>query len=566
MTGPSEQPSIQQTYRFSHEQWLESFLRVILRASLVVGLILIIAALATNTQTILLAIYISAYIIVLVAFLAPLSYRIRAVLFLVILCIMGISGLLELGIRGDSRIFFAIFIIMTSILFGSRATRYAIAATFIAHAIVGALIFTGVYKLIESSIPTGGIDAWVMSFLTTTLMAFVVTTGQRMLVDEFYRAQDATFSTLELLTKERDTLEQRVEERTKDLGQRAVKLQAAADVGSAATRLRNLDDLLNQTTHLISERFEYYHVGIFLLDDKNEFAILRASNSEGGQRMLSRGHKLQVGQVGIVGNVTGSGIPRIALDVGQDATYFDNPDLPETRSELALPLIIGKKIIGALDVQSQQANAFTEEDITILKVLADQVAIAIDNARLFSDTQIALENTRRAYRDIARTGWNRLLEEEKATIGYISFPGTTATPVKNDPSPEAHQAITSGETIISNEGLTLNLPIKVRGEAIGVIKLDKPTTADKWSQDDLILANALVDQLGVTLESARLYGDISRRAEREQIISDITKKIGSSIQLDTILRNTVQELGHALADSEVILQIGGLVSKGNPRE
>ena len=113
------------------------------------------------------------------------------------------------------------------------------------------------------------------------------------------------------------------------------------------------------------------------MDTFGEYAILQAANSVGGQRMLERQHKLKVGQVGIVGYVTGQGKPRIALDVGADAVYFDNPDLPDTRSEMAVPLTIGEKVIGALDVQSEKQSAFNDEDIAVLTTMADQVAIAI---------------------------------------------------------------------------------------------------------------------------------------------------------------------------------------------
>ncbi len=189
-------------------------------------------------------------------------------------------------------------------------------------------------------------------------------------------------------------LEQRVVERTQALEHRAIQLQAAADVGSTAVRIHDLDELLRQVTYLISERFGFYHVGIFLLDEKGEYATLRASNSNGGQRMLTRGHKLRVGQVGIVGYVTGSGQPRIALNVGEDIEFYSNPDLPDTRSEMALPLAVAGKILGALDIQSSQETAFSQEDISTLKVLTDQIAIAIENARSNELAQEAINEMR----------------------------------------------------------------------------------------------------------------------------------------------------------------------------
>jgi methyl-accepting chemotaxis protein len=175
--------------------------------------------------------------------------------------------------------------------------------------------------------------------------------------------------------------------RSRDLERRSVQLQAAAEVSRTAISVRDRDTLLSQVTHLISKQFGFYHAGIFLLDEAEEYAVLQAANSAGGQQMLEKGHRLKVGEQGVVGFVTGTGEPRIVLDVGTDAVHFNNPLLPETRSEMALPLKLGAQIIGALDVQSKQEGAFDEKDATVLQTMADQLAIAIENARLLQETQ-----------------------------------------------------------------------------------------------------------------------------------------------------------------------------------
>ncbi len=362
------------------------------------------------------------------------------------------------------------------------------------------------------------------------------------------------------------SLEQRVAERTKALERRAVQLQAAGDVGSTAARLRDLNELLRQTTRLISQRFGFYHVGIFLIDDLGEFAVLKASNSEGGLRMLNRQHKLKVGQVGIVGFVTGTGQPRIALNVGQDVEYFNNPDLPLTQSEMALPLIAGGKILGALDIQSTETAAFTEDDVNTLKVLADQIAVAIENARLFSENQAALETARRAYGELSTQGWQQLLQDKQANIGYISLAEERVAPVSGDASPEFKQAIESGQVVLSEQDKTLYLPIKIRGQCVGAFRMEKNRNSGKWIQEDVTMATTLAEQIGTALESARLYADTRQRAEREYIISDIASKIGASIQIDTILRTSVAELGRVLEGSEISIQMGPQTQRGNGHE
>jgi GAF domain-containing protein/HAMP domain-containing protein len=361
-------------------------------------------------------------------------------------------------------------------------------------------------------------------------------------------------------------LEQRVSERTQALERRAVQLQAAADVGSTAARIRDLGELLRQVTRLISQRFGFYHVGIFLLDDRGDFAVLRASNSEGGQRMLTRGHKLKVGQVGIVGYVTGSGQPRIALNVGTDSEFFNNPDLPTTQSEMALPLIVGGRILGALDIQSSQESAFTQEDITTLKVLADQIAISIENSRLFLENQMALDAAQRAYGSVSMQGWQRLLKEGLGSVGYISLAEDQVSAVSENPAPGSIQAIQTGQTVLEKNGKVLHLPVKIREQCIGAIRMEKPAGSNTWTPDAISLADALSSQLGATLESARLYTDIRKRAEREYLISEITSKLGASIRLDSIIRTAVEELGQAFGDSEVVLQVGDQTQRGKDRE
>ena len=155
------------------------------------------------------------------------------------------------------------------------------------------------------------------------------------------------------LQKQRETLEQEISERTAKLERRAAQLQVAAEIARDTSATRGLDELLNHAVNLVRDRFGFYHAGIFLVDERGEYAVLHAATGEAGAAMLKQGHRLKVDEVGIVGYVTGVGQPRIALDVGADAVHFKNPLLPETRSELALPLKVGERVIGALDVQSQ---------------------------------------------------------------------------------------------------------------------------------------------------------------------------------------------------------------------
>ncbi len=236
--------------------------------------------------------------------------------------------------------------------------------------------------------------------------------------DEFQLLGD-TFNQLSSeLNQTLKGLEKTVAERTLILQRRARQLQAAADVGRIAVTIRDLDILLPEATRLISIRFDVYHVGIFLIDEIGEFAILKASNSEGGKRMLQEQYRLKVGTQGLVGYVASHGEPRISQDVGTDTIHHKNPHLPQTQSEIALPLGVGGVMLGVLDVQSTRPGAFTDEDASILQIMADQVATAIDNARLLDENRKALDVSRRAYGELSQEVWGKFLQT-RPELGFV---------------------------------------------------------------------------------------------------------------------------------------------------
>lgn len=350
------------------------------------------------------------------------------------------------------------------------------------------------------------------------------------------------------------SLESRVHKRTLELERRSKLLKAVADVGKAITSYRNLSELLQQTTYLINENFGYYHVGIFLLDDRKEYAILVAANSEGGFRMLERKHQLKVTETSIVGYTTLNARARIALDVGKDAVYFDNPDLPNTRSEMALPLVVGGQVLGALDVQSTEEQAFSEEDVATLQILAEQLAVAIQNVNLYNETEKALDTARTVYGEMSRDAWIKILRNQ-SRVGYLATPPTTVQMNTEALEPHLAKAYETGDVVIGSDNLTISIPIKIRGQSIGAIRLKKSEISQTWSQEETNLAIALSDQLSGALESARLYRESQQRAARESLVSDISARISATSHTEAILRETVQNLGQTLGNASVTFQL-----------
>lgn len=407
--------------------------------------------------------------------------------------------------------------------------------------VLGIVVMVAILALLVTQILTAPIDN-----LTKTA---AVVAGGNLTARSNIRGRDEigklaeTFNLMaDRLQKSLSEMEARIKQRTFDLERRSKQLQVAADVGRAAATIHRLDELLNQVAVLISDRFNFYHVGIFLIDHAGEYAVLRASNSDGGKRMLARNHRLAIGHQGIVGYVASTGQARIALDVGEDAEYFNNPDLIHTRSEMALPLVSAGELLGVLDVQSVKAAAFTHDDLAVMQVLADLIAVAIENARLFAETQRSLEAMRRAYGDISRQAWLSRLEGN-TKIAYRSYERGTITI-----SDQIDQHIP-----ISPQ--TISVPIKIRDTIIGYVDTYKPLDKGFWTEEENELLSAMVDQIGIALESARLYEASQTQAEKESLVSALSTKLQESLDVDTVLRTAAQEIRQSLGLSEVAVSL-----------
>ena len=352
----------------------------------------------------------------------------------------------------------------------------------------------------------------------------------------------------------RASLEERVEERTHELARRSNYLEATTQVARQIAATLELQDLLSNIVNLISERFSFYHTGIFLLDTPQEWAELKAASSAGGKRMLERGHRLRVEERGVVGYAAYRGQARIALDTGADAVFLQNPDLPDTRSEIALPLRARGQTIGVLDVQSTAPQAFGEEDVSVLQTLADQVALAISNARLFQQAQASLEAERRAYGEQSQQAWKQLIARQD-NLGFVRDQSGLARAV-DALAPKMQAAVLKNQIAVSQDGgAILTVPVQVRGQVIAVVDVERPNDTGQWMPDQIAMMQTLAEQLGVALESARLYQDTQRRAAQERLAGEITARMRESLDVDRVLQTAVREFGQTLGIAEVKIRL-----------
>lgn len=329
-------------------------------------------------------------------------------------------------------------------------------------------------------------------------------------------------------------MEQRVQLHDRDL-------EIAVEIGRIAARLRDVDALLQETVDQIRARFEtIYHAQVFLLDDQGEYAVLVKSTGEAGQRLLQLGHRLAVGSDSVIGRVTERGEIVMASDTRTgEVPWQPNPILPDTRAEMALPLVIEDRVIGALDVQSTSPDVFTTEMIQVFSVLAAQIAIAIRNARLLAEAEQRIREINELNRRLTRSTWQEYVGLERAggAQGYL---------------------YDQMQTIPLEQGDEARLParrveaeIQVRGQAIGTLMAAKPDGSE-LTEDDQLLLQAVADRVALAVESARLFEQTQRALAETERLYETARSVSSATDLAEIYELVAEQLGMATSSVERI--------------
>ncbi len=340
-----------------------------------------------------------------------------------------------------------------------------------------------------------------------------------------------------------DTLEARVATRTRDI-------EVAAEISRDATSLRQIDELLQKTVDSIRDRFNFYHVQVFLIDSNRQYAVLITSTGEPGRKLLERKHKLAVGSASIIGQVTEKGRPFVTLDTQNSAVpHKFNPLLPNTRSEMALPMRVSNRVIGALDVQSVKPNAFDDSNTQVFQVLADQLAVAIDNARLINETQQGVQQVADLNRQLTREGWRDFLQQEGKKASAFQYDMLNVTPIE----PES---LTTGKN-----GMTAE--IRVRGETIGSLSaLSEDNTA--MTKEDQAILTAVADRVALAVENARLVQRTQIALAEIERLYQAARALGSAPDLESVYTVVALQMAQSDAIEQFTIWSAGPAPIPNP--
>lgn len=355
------------------------------------------------------------------------------------------------------------------------------------------------------------------------------------------------------LQRMRDTLEQRVAERTADLARRSRYLEAAARVAYAASEILDPSELISESVELIRQAFDLYYVGLFLVDERREWAVLRAGTGEAGRRMLARGHKIRIGE-GMIGWCIAHEQSRFAQHAEEDRVRLVAPELPDTRAEAALPLRARGRVFGAITVQSAEADFFDEAIVVVLQTMADLVAIALNNAELYEESQRAVAAVRRVYGESAAEAWAALLEGRR-NWGY-RYSDSVVRPVEADWD-EAARAAVAESRVVKQQRESVSMvavPLQIGDRVLGAIQFERAAADGVWGEGEVELLTALADQLAQALDVARLYEETQRGALRERVAREVTDRMRATLEWDELMQTAVQEIARTVRASRVFLQ------------
>ncbi|HEY5730623.1 MAG TPA: GAF domain-containing protein [Anaerolineales bacterium] len=529
---------------FQYDRWRVTFLVTVLRVVSGLGLVLIVSNIPVF-RTIELIAFSIVYVALLVVTFTPLPYNAKAGALIVSGYFVSVYTLLQFGPWSGVSVYFLATTLFAVLLFDDRIDRWVFTINMMTIITVATLNTLGYLTLTSTEIPQTDLLDWLSYTADYFVLAIALIWAISMLKTEFKLVAEQFQSALGFLSKDRADLEKRVEERTAGLIRKTDQLRAASYIARQTTEIQNLNTILNVVAELVTDQFGFYHSGIFLMNEMGSEVVLASASSEGGKRMVEKGHSLKVGSQGIVGNAAAQKKPRIALDVGADAVFFNNPDLPRTRSEVALPLVIHDRVLGVLDIQSDQPQAFNMEEIDVLQTLADQVAVAIENTRLLEESQMALSQIEALTAVRTREAWSQKIQERNFTYTY--------TPL----------GIRAGKTSEESDQ-ALNIPITLRGQKIGAIAVERKD-GTPWSQIDKDLINEVAYQTGLAVDNVRLVEEATQRAKQEQTVGELASRFSQNMDIDTLLQTAARELGQVADVVEVSVFIGEIPEQSSQK-
>lgn len=539
------------------EAWRQRLLNGMLYAAAALGLPAMISGAITairDGQFTRIFVFAVAYVFVLLVALVRerLPFVLRASVLLVIAFVLGLDSLRSTGLGGSGRVFFVALAIIATLLFGLRGGIAGLALGLLSTVGVAWGMSSGTIPIHAGIMASTDPRSWLTGGLVFALLTTMLVVSLAILQQGLQRSLRTQAELVERLDEQRDELEAHINERTAELRRQTQQLEATAEIARLTAEADNLDQLMSRAIELIRTRFGFYHGSIFLIHEGGTWAEVAASTGEAGRLLLSRGHRLAVGSASIVGWVTANRLPRISADVEDDPFYFRNPALPDTRSEMAVPLMVGQRLVGALDLQSDELDAFGDADVRAVEAIASELAFAIDNARMEEERRQQLLVLEGQVQERIRESWSDYARSKTPTIIHVGAGGAEAS----EGAFQDLEAVTGqSQTHISEDRSEVVVPVRVRGETIAAIAARKPNEGEQWAEDDVALMEAVAGQAALALETARQYAEEQRRVSELEVVNRVSQAASQLLRLDTLLRMVGRQIHGVLGRSDIAIAL-----------
>ena len=500
--------------------WRPSLVQRLVAGALVVGLSALAPAVAARWG-IWSAVLISIIFVLLGAIVVVRAeYRLQLLALLLIVYALGLAELLNTGKPSNAIFYFLVCIVFATMIWSLLAGAATAVLTLLTLGIAAILLQLDALGVSGPLAQPAQLAEWIRSIVAILLAGFAIIAAFQQLELEFGHTEEKVSDGLAALQAERSSLEQRVDART-------LQWRAVLEVGRAASAIHDPEQLTGEVVDLISDQFGFYYAAIFVLNEAGDRAELHSATGEAGRLLKENRHSLPVGGRSMVGTAISSRQARVALDTDAEAVRFANPLLPYTRSEIAVPMIIGDRVLGALDVQSTSPGAFGPAEIDTLQGMANQVAIAFENARLYQEAHGSLEELQAIQRQYVVSAWQPLTDRKDLEYSL-------------------------GDEELTSSSTEIHVPLALRDQIIGAINLASETD---WTPEQRNLVEAIATQTALALENARLVEATQSTAQREHLLADITGKVWSSTTRDAILRTALSELGLALGAERATIEL-----------
>jgi GAF domain-containing protein len=467
--------------------------------------------------------------VVILAVLRSIPYSTRALGLVVIPYLAGVLSSLSFAFMGDGRVWMAAAVLFAILLLGTWAGLAAALATGGTLLAIGLLMSQG--WILTPDVSQMAIPANLGTWGSTTAAYFLIAVILAVTVSTLLAGMQRSLRRQEQIAAHLEEEQADMALSARDLERRVAQLRATAEIARIISGQLETEALLTQAVELVCQRFGLYYVGVFLVDEQGQNAALRAATGEAGQKMLAERHRLVIGGTTMIGQAVAMRKARIAQDTSLEPMRLSSSHLPLTRSELALPLTAGERVIGALTVQSEQPNAFDEDDIAILQGMADALASALENARLFNELQSSLREIQALNRQYIAAAWSAQVE----SAGDLSY------------TFENEQAPAGGDPV------PLEVPLKLRDQVIGSLVLEGSPRA--WTLEDQAVLQAVAAQAAQALDNARLLAQTQHQAQQEQLVSTINTRLRETLDIDTILRTAASELYRAFDLQDITIRL-----------